>query len=59
MSLYKLRNVINNDNKRPYWLKLLAQAIAYNDTTHKKASDKIVTYKALAHKCKKKAKLLT
>ena len=34
------------------------QAIAYNDATHEKASDEVATYKALAHKCKEKVRLL-
>ena len=55
--LYKLRDVINDDDEGSHWLKFLLQAIAYNDATHKKASDKVVTYKALAHKCKKKVRL--
>ena len=56
-SLHELRDMINNDNKRPYWLKFLLQAIAYNDTTHKKVSNEVATYKALARKCKKKVRL--
>ena len=39
-------------------MKFLSQAIAYNDATHKKASDKVATYKALARKCEEKVKLL-
>ena len=35
----------------------MAQAIAYNDATHKKVFDEVVMYKALAHKCKKKIRL--
>ena len=58
-SLHKLRDVINDNNKGPYWLKFLLQAIAYNDATHKKAPNKIVTYKALARKCKEKVRLST
>ena len=34
------------------------QAITYNDTTHKKVSDEVATYKALARKCEKKVRLL-
>ena len=54
-SLHKLKNVINNDNKGLHWLKFLLQAIAYDDATHKKAFNEVVTYKALAHKCKKRS----
>ena len=57
--LYKLRNIINNDNKRPHWLKFLSQAIAYNNTTHEKVFNEVVIYKALARKCKEKIRLLT
>ena len=56
-SIHKLRKIINNDNEEPHWLKFLVQAIAYNDATHKKVSDKVAMYKALAHKCKKKIRL--
>ena len=34
------------------------QAITYNNATHKKVSNIVNTYKALAHKCKEKVKLL-
>ncbi|MCJ1264377.1 hypothetical protein MMC22_004248 [Lobaria immixta] len=39
-------------------LKGKSKAIVYNDTTHKKASDEVATYKTLARKCKEKVKLL-
>ena len=54
---HKLRDVINDDNEGPHWLKFLLQIIAYNDATHKKASDEVVMYKTLARKCKKKIRL--
>ena len=57
-SLHKLRDVINNDDEGPHWLKFLLQAIAYNDITHKKVSNEVVMYKALARKCKEKVRLL-
>ena len=56
-SLHELRDVINDDNEGSHWLKFLSQAIAYNDATHKKASDKVATYKTLTRKCKEKVKL--
>ena len=58
MSLYEFRDVINNNDEGPHWLKFLSQAIAYNNATHKKAFNEIVTYKALARKCKKKVRSL-
>ena len=58
MSSYELRDIINNDDKGPHWLKFLLQAIVYNNATHEKASDKVVIYKTLACKYKKKVRLL-
>ena len=57
--LHELRDVINNDNEGPHWLKFLLQAIAYNDAIYKKASDKVAIYKALARRCKQKVRLST
>ena len=56
-SLHELRDIINNDNEGPHWLKFLLQAIAYDDAIYEKAFDEIATYKALACKCKKKIRL--
>ena len=56
-SLHELRDIINNDNEGPHWLKFLLQTIAYNDVTHEKVSNKVATYKALARNCKNKVRL--
>ena len=53
-SLHELRNVINNDDEESHWLKFLLQAITCDDATHKKASNEVAMYKALARKCKEK-----
>ncbi|MCJ1267390.1 hypothetical protein MMC22_007275, partial [Lobaria immixta] len=55
-SFHELRDVINNDNEGPHWLKFLSQAIAYDNATHEKASNEVATYKTLARKCKRKVK---
>lgn len=55
-SLQELRNIINNNNEGPRWLKFIAQAVAYDNLTHKKSSEKVATFKTLARKCKEKAK---
>ena len=57
-SFYELREIINNNNERPHWLKFLLQAITYNDATYKKASNEVAMYKTLASKCKEKIRSL-
>ena len=58
MSFHKFKDVINDNNEGPHWLKFLLQAIAYNNATYKEASNEVAIYKALARKCKEKVRSL-
>ena len=57
-SLQELKDVINDDDEGPHWLKFLSQAITYDDATYEKASDEVATYKALIRKCEGKVRSL-